>query len=42
MTALAAEDATFEVIDTEGNTTQFTKIQDARKSYERWLYIKAF
>ncbi len=25
MTALAAEDAAFEVIDTEGNATQFTK-----------------
>ena len=27
MTALAAEDAAFEVIGTEGNATQFTKIQ---------------
>ena len=40
MTALAAEDATFEVIDTEGNTTQFTKIQDARKAMKDGYTLK--
>ena len=40
MTALAAEDASFEVIDTEGNTTQFTKIQDARKAMKDGYTLK--
>ena len=40
MTALAAEDAAFEVIDTEGNTTQFTKIQDARKAMKDGYTLK--
>ena len=40
MTALAAEDAAFEVIDTEGNATQFTKIQDARKAMKDGYTLK--